>query len=141
MDTRPRHLPVAAVANAALDFAGAISSRPAVFLVPMCGGPLPLAPGRPMISDASWAALQASADACPVCRAEPALERRLPRDARPWPPAVEGRLLLLSEAPPKAGASGTCPRTSRLKSPTTSALNSFACWRLTAVASFATLMR
>jgi hypothetical protein len=56
-----------------------------------------------MILKASWKALQGAVDACPVCRADPAFNACLPQDARPWPPAVEGRLLLLSEAPPTVG--------------------------------------
>jgi len=58
---------------------------------------------RPMVHEASWKALQRAVDVCPICRAESAFNPCLPHDARPWIPAVDGRLLLLSEAPPTVG--------------------------------------
>jgi len=51
----------------------------------------------------AWAAIQHGCDDCAICRGDAGLDTKGAVPGRPWWPECQGRLLLVSEAPPVTG--------------------------------------
>jgi uracil-DNA glycosylase len=66
-------------------------------------GPVAEPPSMATLTEETWAAAQRGCDECPACRRDAALDTKGAAPGRPLWPEHQGRLVLISEAPPLTG--------------------------------------